>query len=94
VRAGLLLSRLGVPSTLHLVSVNDTVRRLLPPETDHISSGTEDTFYPHLIVQYEQGLRIRAGDLDLTAPFPNRLIYVNDPANSAMPTVTLNVCRA
>jgi ADP-dependent phosphofructokinase/glucokinase len=84
VRAGILMSRLGVPSTLHLVSVNDTVRRLLPPDTEYISSGAEDTFHPHLIVQYHQGLRIRAGDVDVTAPFPNRLIYVNDPANGAM----------
>jgi hypothetical protein len=84
VRAGILMSRLGVPSTLHLVSVNDTVRRLLPPDGDYISSGVEDTLYPHLIVQYDQGLRIRAGDIDITAPFPNRLIYVNDPANGAM----------
>ena len=84
VRAGILMSRLDVPSTLHLVTVNDTVRRLLPPEGDYFSSGVEDTFYPHLIVQYDQGLRIRTGDLDITAPFPNRLIYVNDPANGAM----------
>jgi ADP-dependent phosphofructokinase/glucokinase len=82
VRAGLLMSRLGVPSTLHLVSVNDIVRRLLPPDISYISSGVDDTFYPHLIVQYDRGLRVRAGDLDITAPFPNRLIYVNDPANS------------
>ncbi len=39
VRAGIVLDRLGVPSTLHLVSVNDTVRRLLPPDTEYISSG-------------------------------------------------------
>jgi ADP-dependent phosphofructokinase/glucokinase len=84
VRAGIQMSRLGVPSTLHLVSVNNTVRRLLPPDSAYISSGVEDTFYPHLIVQYDQGLRIRSGDLDITAPFPNRLIYVNDPANGAM----------
>jgi ADP-dependent phosphofructokinase/glucokinase len=84
VRAGILLSRLGVPSTLHLVSVNDTFRRLLPGDTGYFSSGTEDTFYPHLIVQYDRGLRIRAGDVDITAPFPNRLIYVNDPANASM----------
>jgi sugar/nucleoside kinase (ribokinase family) len=84
VRAGILMSRLGIPSTLHLVTVNDTFRRLLPPDTEYTNSGTEDTFYPHLIVQYDQGLRVRAGDVDLTAPFPNRLIYVNDPANSDM----------
>jgi sugar/nucleoside kinase (ribokinase family) len=84
VRAGLLMSRLGVPSTFHLVSLNDTVRRLLPSDVEYISSGVEDTFHPHLIVQYDRGLRIRAADLDITAPFPNRLIYVNDPANGAM----------
>jgi ADP-dependent phosphofructokinase/glucokinase len=84
VRAGLLMSRLGVPSTLHLVSVNDAVRRLLPAECEYVNSGSGDTFYPHLIVQYDKGLRIRASDIDIVAPFPNRLIYVNDPANGAM----------
>ncbi|WP_433363996.1 ADP-dependent glucokinase/phosphofructokinase [Actinoplanes sp. CA-142083] len=84
VRAGILMSRLGVPSTLHLVTVNDTFRRLLPADTDYINSGVEDTFFPHLIVQYDKGLRIRSGDLDIEAPSPNRLIYVNDPANGDM----------
>ncbi|MFG1951659.1 ADP-dependent glucokinase/phosphofructokinase [Micromonospora sp. NPDC048830] len=84
VRAGILMSRLGVPSTLHLVSVNDTFRRLLPTDSEYIDSGVGDTCYPHLIVQYDKGLRVRAGDIDITAPFPNRLIYVNDPANGAM----------
>ena len=84
VRAAKEMSRLGVPSTLHLVSVNDVVRRLLPADCDYLSSGDEDTLYPHLIVQYGQGTRVRAGDLDLRAPFPNRLIYVNDPANESM----------
>ncbi|GIF22741.1 ADP-dependent phosphofructokinase/glucokinase [Actinoplanes tereljensis] len=84
VRAGILMSRLGVPSTLHLVSVNDTFRRLLPFDSEYINSGTADTFYPHLIVQYDAGLWIRANDIDINAPFPNRLIYVNDPANADM----------
>lgn len=84
VRAGLLMSRLGVPSTFHLVSIDDTVRRLLPPDVEYTCSGVEDTFYPHLIVQYDRGLRVRAGDLDITAPYPNRLIYVNDPPNGTM----------
>ncbi|GFJ89397.1 ADP-dependent glucokinase/phosphofructokinase [Phytohabitans rumicis] len=78
------MSRLGVPSTLHLVSINDVVRRLLPADCDYICSDDQDTLYPHLIVQYDQDLRIRAGDIDIRAPFPNRLIYVNDPANGSM----------
>jgi sugar/nucleoside kinase (ribokinase family) len=82
VRAGLVMARLGIPSTLHLVTVNDTVRRLLPPGISYISSGRSDTIYPHLIVQWDQGLR--AGNLGITAPSPNRLIYVNDPDNESM----------
>lgn len=84
VRAGIIMNRLGIPSTLHLVSVNDTVRRLIPPSISYVSSGAEDTCYPHLIVQYDRVLRVRTGDVDITAPHPNRLIYVNDPANGDM----------
>ncbi len=84
VRAAIVMSRLGVPSTLHLVSLNDIVRRLLPASSDYIHSGDEDTLYPHLIVQYDQDVRVRAGDIDIRSPFPNRLIYVNDPANEDM----------
>ena len=84
VRAGMEMSRFGIPSTLHLVSLNDIVRRLLPASCDYICSGDQDTLYPHLIVQYDQDLRVRAGDIDIRAPFPNRLIYVNDPANESM----------
>src|SRR5256714_11137788 len=84
VRAAIAMSRLGVPSTLHLVGVNDHIRRLLPAACDYISSSEPDMLGPHLIVQYEQGLRVQAGDIDIHAPFPNRLIYVNDPANESM----------
>jgi ADP-dependent phosphofructokinase/glucokinase len=84
VRAAVAMSRLGVSSTLHLVSINDYIRRLLPPACDYICSDRQDTLYPHLIVQYEQGIRVQVGDLKLHAPFPNRLIYVNDPPNEAL----------
>jgi hypothetical protein len=84
VRAGLAMSRLGVPCTLHLVSVNDHVRRLLPPSCGYISSAREDSLFPHLVVQYDQGTRVQIGDHEVTAPFPNRLIYVNDPANASL----------
>jgi ADP-dependent phosphofructokinase/glucokinase len=82
VRAGIVMDRLGVPSTLHLVTVNDTVRRLLPASSVYVSSAVADTFYPHLIVQYDKDIHI--GSLGITAPFANRLIYVNDPANESM----------
>ncbi|HEX3196480.1 MAG TPA: ADP-dependent glucokinase/phosphofructokinase [Propionibacteriaceae bacterium] len=84
VRAALAMNRLGVPSTLHLASINDYIRRLLPPACDYICSAREDTLDPHLIVQYEQDIRVRVGDINLHAPFPNRLIYVNDPPNEAL----------
>jgi ADP-dependent phosphofructokinase/glucokinase len=84
VRAALAMSRLGVPCTLHLVSLNDHVRRLLPPSCDYVSSARDDSLYPHLVVQYDQGTRIKVGDIDMQTPFPNRLIYVNDPANASL----------
>jgi len=84
VRAAIAMSRLGVPSTLHLVGIDDCVRRLLPPTCDYITSSDPDPLNPHLIVQYEKGLRVRAGDIDIQAPGANRLIYVNDPANESM----------
>jgi len=81
VRAAIAMSALGVPSTVHLASINDVTRRLLPAGVDMICSACEDTTDPHLIVQYPQGARVRAGDIDLCAPRSNRLIYVNDPPN-------------
>ena len=84
VRAALAMSRLGVRSTLHLVSLNDSVRRLLPPSCDYISSARTDTLYPHLVVQYDQGTQVQVGDIGIQTPFPNRLIYVNDPANASL----------
>jgi ADP-dependent phosphofructokinase/glucokinase len=84
VRAALAMSKLGLPCTLHLVNLNDHVRRLLPPSCDYISSAREDTLDPHLVVQYDSGTRVQVGDLDVNPPFPNRLIYVNDPANASL----------
>jgi ADP-specific Phosphofructokinase/Glucokinase conserved region len=84
IRAGLAMSKLGVPCMLHLVNLNDHVRRLLPPSCDYISSAREDALYPHLVLEYDQGTQVKVGEIDVRAPFPNRLIYVNDPANSSL----------
>jgi ADP-dependent phosphofructokinase/glucokinase len=84
VRAGIALDSLGIPSVQHLVSIDDNVRRLLPPSTRYVSSATHDTLDPHVIVQYPAGARLRVGDDELVAPHPNRLIFANDPPNREM----------
>ena len=81
VRAAIAMRTLGVTCTLHLVSIDDHVRRLLPEGCAYICSAEEDSTDPHLIVQFGAGVRVTAGDIDLTAPHPNRIIYANDPPN-------------
>ncbi|TKV57300.1 hypothetical protein FDO65_17375 [Nakamurella flava] len=81
VRAALAMSRLGVTSTLHLVSINDHVRRLLPAGCRYVSSATADSSEPHVIVQFPAGASVRVGDQVVTAQHPNRVILVNDPPN-------------
>lgn len=80
-RAGLVLAALGIPSVQHLVSIDDTVRRLLPSGVSFVCSATKDTLDPHLIVQYPAGAKIRVADGDIVAPSANRLIFANDPPN-------------
>ena len=78
-RAGLALHSLGVPCLLHLVAVDDDVRRLLPASCTYITSAHEDSTHPHLIVQFPEGACVRVGDTDVCAPRPNRLIFTHDP---------------
>lgn len=84
VRAAIAMSRIGIPSTLHLVSIDDTFRRLLPPDVLHVCSGEGDSLNPHLIVQFPQGARVQVGDEVIVAPRANRLIYVCDEPNVQM----------
>lgn len=84
VRAGLALERLGVPSTQHLVSIDDNVRALLPDGIDYICSARFDTLDPHLIVQFPPGARIRVHDGDVETPAANRLIFADDAPNREM----------
>jgi ADP-dependent phosphofructokinase/glucokinase len=81
VRAALAIARLGVPSLVHLVSIDDNVRRLLAPGIDYLSSATRDTLDPHLIVQFPAGATVRLDGGTVRAAHPNRIIYVNDPPN-------------
>jgi len=84
VRAGIALDRIGVPTVQHLVSIDDNVRRLLPPSMRVVSSATRDTLDPHLIVQYPEGATVQLVDAVVTAPASNRLIFANDAPNREM----------
>ena len=84
VRAALAMSRLGVASTVHLVSISDEVRRGLPQEVAHLCSAEEDSLDPHVIVQYPRGAAVRLADGTVVAGRPNRVILVNDEPNERM----------
>lgn len=84
VRAALALAQLGIESTVHLVSTDSNVRRLLPPSVTVICSATRDTLDPHLIIQYPAGASVELTGGRVVALHPNRLIYVNDPPNRDM----------
>jgi ADP-dependent phosphofructokinase/glucokinase len=98
VRAAIAMSRIGVPSTLHLVSEDDQVRALLPNGIEYVCSAESDAINPHLVMQYPQGTRVRLADgVAIEAPRSNRLIYVCDPPNRDMvlaPELTAVLMRA
>ncbi len=82
VRAAIAMDRVrGLPALVHLVSIDDDVRRLLPASTTYLCSADRDTTDPHLIVQYPAGSPVRVDGTDVVAAHPDRLIYVNDPPN-------------
>jgi ADP-dependent phosphofructokinase/glucokinase len=81
VRAAIAMRSLGVTSLVHLVSIDDHVRGLLPEGVEYVCSASADSTDPHLIVQFAAGATVRRGDLDIVAPHPNRIIYTNDPPN-------------
>ena len=83
-RAAIAMSRIGIPSSVHLVTINDQIRKLLPPGVSWSCSNEVDSSYPHMIVQFIKGTRVAAGDIDITAPVSSRIIYDNDHDNKIM----------
>lgn len=85
VRAALAMAQLGVPSTVHLVSIDDQVRGLIPPRVRWICSASRDTVDPHVIIQVPPGASVRLADgAVIVARRANRQIYANDPPNRSM----------
>ena len=84
VRAAIAMRKLGYTSALHLVTMNDHVRKLIPQESPCVCSNDRDSLYPHLIVQYCKDTCVQAGDISIRTKQSNRMIYVNDDDNLLM----------
>lgn len=84
VRAAIAMRKLGYTSALHLVTINEHVRRLIPHDSPYVCSNTEESSYPHLIVQFNKDDCVCAGDINIRATRANRIIYHNDHDNIVM----------
>jgi len=84
VRAAIAMRKLGYTSALHLVTINDHVRRLIPQDSPYVCSNTKDGLYPHLIVQFGKDTCVKASDIDICTSQANRIIYHNDDDNITM----------
>ena len=83
-RGALALRQLGISSLVHLVSMNQHTRELLPPEIEWISSAKEDSCEPHVIVQYPGGIQLEIDGIAIETVRPNRVIFVNDRPNELL----------
>ena len=84
VRAAIAMRKLGYTSALHLATINNDVRRLIPPDSPYVCSNTKDSLHPHLIVQFGKDTWVRACDIELCTSRANRIIYHNDDDNIVM----------
>ncbi|MDR1096249.1 MAG: hypothetical protein LBL31_07650 [Spirochaetaceae bacterium] len=84
VRAAIAMRKLGYTSAVHLVMMNEHVERLLPADCPRFCSNSGTSSYPHLIIQFNAGVRLDAGDIHIETERPNRIIYTNDPDNALM----------
>ena len=84
VRAAVAMRKLGYTSTLHLVTINDHVRKLIPQDSPYVCSNKADSSYPHLIVQFGKDTRVRANNINICTSQANRIIYHSDDDNISM----------
>lgn len=84
VRSAIAMRKIGYTSALHLVTMNDDVRRLLPKGCSYVCSAPKEACYPHLIVQFYKGLSVQARDISIVADRSNRIIYDHDVDNIEM----------
>jgi ADP-dependent phosphofructokinase/glucokinase len=80
-RAAIALSKIGYETDLSMCCYNDVIRILLPPQIHQFpNTGLDEEIYPHVILSYPGGARIRANGIDITTPRENRIMFSNDEA--------------
>ncbi len=84
VRAAIAMRKLGYTSAIHMVTINDHVRKLIPQDCPWVCSNDTDSSYPHLIVQFHKDTCVQAGDIAIRTKRANRIIYDNDRDNIVM----------
>lgn len=79
-RAAIAISKIGYDSTIQMCCFNPHIRRMLPKGIHYFASVEErtDAVYPHVILQYQAGVRIAAGDVDFVTPRENRVMFSHD----------------
>ena len=78
VRAAIAMRKMGYTSALHLLTLNEEVRGLIPQDSPYVYSNRTENASPHLIVQFRKDTRVKAGDIDIHTSRANRIIYSND----------------
>jgi ADP-dependent phosphofructokinase/glucokinase len=81
VRAAIAMRKLGCRSAVHLVTMNEHVRRFLPGDCEYLCSSAQPSSWPHLIVQFKAGTCVHAKDIHIETTRANRIIYVYDEDN-------------
>lgn len=85
-RAALAISRLGYGSELSICCYNKLIRQGLPPNIHYFSNigqGHEE-IYPHVVLTYPSGVRIKVNNIDFVTPRENRILFSNDEEAKAM----------
>ncbi|MEG2217768.1 MAG: ADP-dependent glucokinase/phosphofructokinase, partial [Clostridia bacterium] len=84
IRAALAMGTLGYTATIHLVTVNDQIRSLLPTTFDYVCSNDHDSHYPHLVIQFPCETVVHVADGEIRSERANRIIYNHNVDNMEM----------
>ncbi|WP_020610907.1 ADP-dependent glucokinase/phosphofructokinase [Sediminispirochaeta bajacaliforniensis] len=83
-RSAIAMRKLGYTSCMHLVTMNEHIKKLLPPDCSYVCSNKDESFDIHLIIQYPADADIIANDIRIHTVRANRIIIDDDYNNSIM----------